>query len=600
MKGKSLLRMVFLLVAFACLIYAVSAASEDTHSDNATTNTTPVVKTQAVNNSVNQTPTAPQRSNIARPTASATATTTPSATDAAEINARGNIPIVGPSGRIVHYTLYANDGYINRAAGLVGTNDTTAIGSWPNPIYIWGFSDIDPNVAGNAFTVPPGAYPPVVGGPVGNAKFPAPVIEANVGDDVYITLHNRGFYQTKQGVQDDHSLHLHGIHAQAQYDGFPETAGGYTEQLRYFWEEPWYLALSPSAASRDDDAAWNALTSAQQLNFLRTNTPLIRANKLSPAGGVVSQFNTGTAPPSGTLGLTAPEVENLTQFTYYFRASFAGSLMYHCHVAAAEHIQQGMYGALVLRPADHSQTVYGAGTGTDYDKEYFAFQTEIDPLWHYNLEQGVDAPVGFDPSTWRPQLWFVNGRTFPSTVFPFAYNTPLASDPYGCGAPEPYPKYNTYITATQGQKFLLRYINMGYQPHTYHQHGWHFKVVGTDGFRFPIPYEKMTMPTQSGETYDAITLVDPVYGVNYPAGAPLAVVSSPRGQTQWRQIYPIHDHYDYQVTTAGIYPGGAVMLIEATGVPGAGNPTFENPHSLAHGGVVLPPAVEPFPPAPAT
>lgn len=593
MNGKSLFRMLFLLVAAACLVACVSAAADDTGNAATTANPTVSSRTNAVAPQAAPTSVVVQRTNAAQPTS----TTTPSATDAAEINARGNIPIVGPSGRIVHYTLYSTDGYINRASGLVGTNDTTAVGSWPNPIYVWGFTDIDPNIPGNTYIVPPGAYPPVVGGPVGNSKFPGPVIEANVGDDVYITLHNRGFYQTKQLVQDDHTLHLHGIHAQTQYDGFPEFAGGYIESLRFFWEEPWYLALGTDNRTRDQ--AWNALNTTQQLTYLRTNAPLIRENRLSPAGGVASQFNTATY-PSGVGGLTPQQVENYTQFTYYFRASFAGTLMYHCHVAAAEHIQQGMYGAMVLHPADKSKTVYGAGTGTDYDKEYISFQTEIDPLWHYNLEQGADAPAGFDPSTFRPQLWFVNGRTFPQTVFLFAYNTPNPADPYGCGAPEYYSKYNTYITATQGQKYLLRYINMGYQPHSYHQHGWHFKVVGTDGFRFPIPYEKMTMPTQPGESYDAITTVDPVYGVNYPAGSPLSIVSSMEGRQQWRQIYPIHDHYDYQVTTAGIYPGGGIMLIEATGVPNAGTPTFENPHSLAHAGVVIAPAVESFPAAPPT
>jgi hypothetical protein len=161
------------------------------------------------------------------------------------------------------------------------------------------------------------------------------------------------------------------------------------------------------------------------------------------------------------------------------------------------------------------------------------------------------------------------------------------------------------VSVSLGQKFLARYINMGYQAHPIHQHGWHFTVIGSDGMPFRLmpdgnstAYSKFTLNIGSGETYDTVTLADPVYGVNEAAGSPFSIPTTPGQNNQptlnWRQVYPIHDHDDYKVTTNGIYPGGALILIEATGVPNVpvGTPTFTNPY-------VPPPGIGPLPSIPA-
>ena len=596
MKGRTMVKLLCLSLLLLLMVQAAWAASTATPvpvvkvatSTNSTSkvvasaaNTTGSVmnasnKDQAAdtilnrsNGTVSNTPgtVVPSAPTGAKPAASPTVSTAPDA------NARGNVPITGPSGVIKHFTLYATDNYINRNSGALNPADPTSIPGWPQPVYIWGFTDVDP-LLGNMMTVPPntvsetsGADPTIAGSPVGNAQYPSPYIECFVGDDIYITLHNRGFYQRLQVVQDDHTIHLHGIHAQSQYDGFPESAGGYTEQSRYFWLEPWYLALGTTPKARD--AAWNAMSGASQQALLNGNTPFVMPNALNAAGGVINMLNTDPY-PAGVGGLTPAQVENVTQYTYYFRAQTAGTYMYHCHVAASEHVQQGMYGALIIRPADHSQTVYGAGTGTNYDKEYTALLSEIDPVWHANLE--TNAPVGFNPPDWKPQLWFTNGRAFPMTLFPhndYINNTAQLYE----------PRYNTYVSVQPSQKFLIRYINMGYQPHAPHQHGWHFTIVGADAGLLPVPYNKYTLNIASGETYDTITTASPAYGADAPAGSPLAIVNSGRGSLNFRQVYPIHDHYDYQVTTNGIYPGGGAILVEVSGIPNAGTPTFADPYT---------------------
>ena len=37
--------------------------------------------------------------------------------------------------------------------------------------------------------------------------------------------------------------------------------------------------------------------------------------------------------------------------TYFFQPEHPGTYMYHCHVEASEHVQMGMYGAVVIYPS---------------------------------------------------------------------------------------------------------------------------------------------------------------------------------------------------------------------------------------------------------
>lgn len=598
------------------------------------------------------------------------------------------------SGKTLHYELYTTDAYINVNSGDAGalTTDPSDIGGWPSPVYMWGFTDVDPGgpyafdpvtrTGGlNVQTVPAGALTSA-GGLVGNAKFPAPIIEAGAGDDVYITVHNRGFFQDRQAVQDEHTLHLHGIHAQAVYDGFPESAGSYSEMMNMFWRSPQYggtgllgdgvtqlknvtnLAPAwPSASyplnalsTKMKDDWWNNLDAVTQQKWMSDFGATIPTvlNALSPAGGIPSQFE------ASMLTLPVDQREAETQYTYYFRAVTPGTTMYHCHVVASEHVQMGMYGALVIRPRDYiqkdmnhvlsadgvgkyfdinyngvrdlnepyytdidgdsiisigdtridelilkpgpnpgdqtytyaagsivnvSKTVYGVGTNSEYELEYMFLLSEVDPVWHQIIERGKGS---FYPPNWKPQLWFVNGRTFPETVFPYQNSNPEPNpNLWGAMWFKPEPRYNTWMSAQQGDRVLERWINMGYQDHSMHQHGWHMELVGTDmeqyrdGLGVPYRVVKFTLPIASGETYDTITSVDPVYGeAGYAAGSPISVTNGTGGNNlKWRAIYPIHDHNDYMVTTNGIYPGGGLILFEAS-VANAQSPvTWDNPYT---------------------
>ncbi len=515
--------------------------------------------------------------------------------------------------KILHFTLYATDGYMNLDSGAwPPVDDNTSIAGWgpsfagpadspdnnpvpvTGPVYVWGFTDIDPLT--DLRDLPIGNHAPGSATEVGNAKVPAPFLECMHMDHVFITVFNRGmflFENRPEAMQDDHSLHLHGIHAQTPYDGFPESAGSYTEQLRYFWEEPWYQGLGNTPRARDD--AWNAKTLTQQLALLNAvpdSQKVIRENKLNPRGGIPNYLNKMDQPPlgvgNGSGGFKPePERSQLSQFTYYFTPPHHGTFMYHCHVSASEHVQMGMYGALVVRPMDYVMTnkntwsVYGIKTNTSYDAEYTVILSEFDARWHLNIESdGVLFP-DYYAADWRPDIWMANGRTFPTTLLPFKWNP--GNNPAINPAYYVEPRYNTYLKNGAKKRTLLRYIHMGYEDHPMHQHGWMMRIVGKDAMPKVPQQEVFTLFIGSGETYETITINDPAYGITAPAGSPLSSPTMPTpGTLNWRILYPIHDHDDYRVTTNGIYPGGALLLMEVcptpVGVP-PNTPTWDDPYT---------------------
>jgi FtsP/CotA-like multicopper oxidase with cupredoxin domain len=104
-----------------------------------------------------------------------------------------------------------------------------------------------------------------------------------------------------------------------------------------------------------------------------------------------------------------------------------GMYVYHSHFNSAEQVGSGLYGALIVAPNGGWPSVYG-----------------VQPDEESTLFLG-DGPLGF----------VLNGKGFPST------------------AP---------IIAERGDWVLIHMANDGEMLHPMHLHGFHFEVVGEDGF----------------------------------------------------------------------------------------------------------------------
>jgi len=175
--------------------------------------------------------------------------------------------------------------------------------------------------------------------------------------------------------------------------------------------------------------------------------------------------------------------------TYYYYARDAGTYMYHCHVEAAEHMQMGMLGNLYVRPRQNhcltngspcppghvggDQYAYNDGDGTTaYDVEYPILIGSFDPDFH-------DASFNVQPLPFagmRDRYFLLNGRGYPDTVDPNVLST---MDPLGMI--QPSQPVSSLITATPGQRILLRIANLSVtQFYTLGSSGIPMEVVGLD------------------------------------------------------------------------------------------------------------------------
>jgi hypothetical protein len=382
----------------------------------------------------------------------------------------------------ISYILFATDGYIQLADGTI--------------LYIYGFiggRSTDPVVYQNSMVAPPKSPKTfVLGGLVdaragtggtggacqglkwsdvvapanaacqtqlaGNAQFPAPLIRSAVGDAVEIRLKNLGV-TTKTAPNDPHSIHLHGLDVNAANDGVPETSVG-----------------------------------------------AIPANAAMPGAG--------------------------NWIYYYFSPQNAGSYMYHCHQEADIHVQMGMFGALVVyEPTDAAYVSWynaggpsgpGTGGGTlmgwSWTKENILLLSEFDVRQHVSEQQGLGGTAAFNPVTYQPQYWSINGLSFPNTihvappVLPAGFKGNWFNDIWI----QAHPGYDPLIVGSvgAGDKVLLRMINMGFETQPMHMHGFHGKIIGSDQRAWPWAnnplaptpsgqgLEKNTLTIGSGETYE--------------------------------------------------------------------------------------------------
>lgn len=241
---------------------------------------------------------------------------------------------------------------------------------------------------------------------------------------------------------------------------------------------------------------------------------------------------------SDGVGHTSHEVTFGNSFTYTFTANHAGTYWYHCHVDPTDHIQMGMYGAIVVMPSDGSNRAWSGGP--TFDRQVTMVLSEIDPVWHSAI---LDRKP-FDRTEFNPRYWLINGKAAPDTMYDLA----------------------TVVKGEVGEKVLVRLVNAGYQWHAMHMHGFHFDVIASDGRPLPAPWTKDTISVAPGERYDLLVTLDQ------------------------RGAFPFHDHAEVHVTNNGSLGDGGLGGMHTMVYSGMPLPSKEE-HS--QGGTAPPPAVPP-------
>jgi len=195
-------------------------------------------------------------------------------------------------------------------------------------------------------------------------------------------------------------------------------------------------------------------------------------NALPAAAGNVSIVfpgHTVTSTTGGVPGNLVQEAPVGGSVTYSFTADQPGTYQYYSGTRTDFQVDMGLYGALIVRPAD-------PGCGYDlaescFDREYLFLLSTMDLQLHQAAEQQAagQGPIITSPGEYRPEYFMINGRAAPDTMSE-KYSPLLPNQPY-----------NALARMHPGEKMLLRIVGSGRIIHPFHTHGNHVRVIANDG-----------------------------------------------------------------------------------------------------------------------
>jgi FtsP/CotA-like multicopper oxidase with cupredoxin domain len=235
-------------------------------------------------------------------------------------------------------------------------------------------------------------------------------------------------------------------------------------------------------------------------------------NALPAAAGNVSIVFPGhqVTSTTGSPGALTQEAQPGGRVTYTFTASEPGTYQYHSGTRPDLQVQMGLYGALIVRPADWDGNFpTDAGlrkaynhAGSQYRREHLFLLSEIDLDIHQSaeLQAAGPGPIEIGPGPHSPEYWLINGRAAPDTLA--ASGTDVLT----------YQPYNSSPAMLPGERLLLRVVGAGQQMHPLHTHGNHVQVLARDGRMLVSETDDsklagpviFTIPSAPGGTMDAI------------------------------------------------------------------------------------------------
>ena len=173
-------------------------------------------------------------------------------------------------------------------------------------------------------------------------------------------------------------------------------------------------------------------------------------------------------------------------YTYSFTAPKAGTYQYHCHVDTVLHYDMGMHGTIIIRPPGGSITEAWEG-GPTFTKEYVWQMGTFDTSWHSERVSGAGTV------RYRPDRFMINGVNGSDALV----DSTVA------------------ITATAGDKVLIRTNQTSYQGVLIEFSGMPFEVIAADGRPAAAIQTMASLYMSPGERYD-ILFTMPATG-NYTA-----------------------------------------------------------------------------------
>lgn len=294
----------------------------------------------------------------------------------------------------------------------------------------------------------------------------------------------------------NYTLIMRNVSTDTMWDGRVEKIYGFAPNILNAW------LPGPTLIANEGDI----------LNVFAWNISQGAPHTIHWHGMDVDQANDGVAHTSFALG-------HMQDTNYVFPAQHAGTYMYHCHVHSVKHVQMGMYGPIIIRPADGSSRAWTGGPS--YNQEKLWLTSELDSYWHDSLAyeplmnpdtmvDEVEIPI------YAPDYFLVNGLS----------ETQLDSN-------------KTAITAKEAERVYLRLINMGYYLNKYSfPSNLNATIVDSDGRPLPDSVESDTLDIFPGERYGVmltpVGTFDTVISIEYDEPFNLTAKNT--------QYVPVHVH----------------------------------------------------------
>lgn len=178
-----------------------------------------------------------------------------------------------------------------------------------------------------------------------------------------------------------------------------------------------------------------------QLTRFRVKNELDEASSIHWHGMILP------AAQDGVAHLSQDPIEPGETFVYEYKPGPAGTHWYHSHFDGAKQVMMGLFGPLIVEPANPSHPAHPS----QYDSEHIIMIG--------------DSGLGLTMS----------GKGFP---------------------------HNLPMKVKEGQRVLIRMINVGVGNHPMHLHGHDYAMVAKDGNPLASPPLVNTVDIAPGETYD--------------------------------------------------------------------------------------------------
>lgn len=182
---------------------------------------------------------------------------------------------------------------------------------------------------------------------------------------------------------------------------------------------------------------------------------------------------------------TSFHITHMMDTNLIFLAQRAGTYLYHCHVASVLHVQMGMYGSVIVHPADGSNTAWT--NGPFYNSSRLWLMSEMDKMWHDSLPAVDTSHDMIMVMPYHPDYFLVNGYS----------QQQITADT------------NTAFSGMQYEKIYLRLSNIGYcMNRIVLPEAFNPIIRSTDGRPLPTPLPGDTIYIMPGERYEVMLQPD--------------------------------------------------------------------------------------------